>query len=367
MAQPITDYPAFFDGARQMVAEVESLRKEEEELKAAEAKTRAELAAEKKALQDAIDLTLKKRLSEINNTYDAEISKAKEALKKAKAKREHAKSIGVKERIKEETRDLLQENTELLREMKEVFRQAKVSGIFRSRLYYSLYFPHKVKDFFCLFIYMLIFFAAIPCAIYFLAIPEKFRMTPVLIVVFVISIFLFGGIYILIGNASRINHMDTMKTGRVFWDRYEDNEAAVKRITRQIMQDKNEDKYDLGAYDDEISHLEHSITDASGRKQEALSTFETVTKNIITDELTQNAKAKLDILNSDHEVAARRLKETGEARRQKTMLLSDNYEVYLGKEFLETSKLNALQEIMEKSTVANISEAIEEYRNSQDE
>ena len=64
-------------------------------------------------MTDAISLTVKKRMEEINGSYDKEIAKGQDRLKRVRSKREKAKSQGVKERIEEETKELRDDNREL--------------------------------------------------------------------------------------------------------------------------------------------------------------------------------------------------------------------------------------------------------------
>ena len=66
---------------------------------------------------------MKKRRQEISASYDAEINKAQDLLKKARVKREKAKSQGVKERIADETSELHAYNKELRERMKSSFRR----------------------------------------------------------------------------------------------------------------------------------------------------------------------------------------------------------------------------------------------------
>ena len=80
------------------------------------------------------------RLSGITKSYDAELGKAQERLKKVKAKREKAKNQGVKERIEEDTRGLVRENKELADQIKTLFKANHVPGFCRGNYYYALYF-----------------------------------------------------------------------------------------------------------------------------------------------------------------------------------------------------------------------------------
>ena len=126
MSQPITDYQSFFSGALQAIEDTANLKQEEDQLRSEEARTRTELEAEEKKLKADIDRSIKERLNEINRTYDGEISKAKDELKKAQAKREKARNQSVKARIAEETKGPLDEAAEKLRNMKEAFRKQHI-------------------------------------------------------------------------------------------------------------------------------------------------------------------------------------------------------------------------------------------------
>ncbi len=367
MSQPITDYNSFFSGALQAIEETGGLKQEEEQLRAEEARTRSELEAEEKKLKSEIDRSIKERLNEINRTYDGEISKAKEELKKAQAKREKARNQSVKARIAEETKGPLEEAAEKERSMKEAFRKQHMPGFTSTKLYYSLFFPHRFADFLLLLFLIVICFIAVPCAVYFLAVPEQWRNPVVMAAIYVVSILLFGGIYIGISNATKTppGHMEMLRMGRDTWDEVRAGKKAAKRIRKHIASDTDDGAYDLASYDDEIAQISQRLNEAVRKKQEAITNFETVNRNIITDELTQNARPRIEQLGSDHAVAARRLQEVSASRQTKTLAMADNYEVYLGKEFMTEDRIHALSDIMAEGNVRNISEAIEEYRKRQ--
>ncbi len=175
MGQPITDYAAFFASAGQAVQELEALNTEVEQLEADEKKLESSLKGKQRSVTETISQTVKQRKEEITKSYDAELGKAQERLKKVKAKREKAKNQGVKERIEEDTRGLVRENKELADQMKTLFKANHVPGFCRGNYYYALYFTRTFKDFLTLLVTILICFLAIPCGVYFL-IPERRTM-----------------------------------------------------------------------------------------------------------------------------------------------------------------------------------------------
>ena len=49
-------------------------------------------------------------------------------------------------------------------------------------------------------------------------------------------------------------------------------------------------------------------------------------------------------------------------RKEKSLFLTDHYEIYTGKEFMTEERLTALEEIIQDKAASNISEAITIYR-----
>ena len=118
MAQTIQECLDYLAAARESVEEMSLAEDREEQLKQDESRLKKALDTEKKQMTDAVGSTVKKRRDDINSSYDAEINKAQDQLKKARAKREKAKNQGMKERIAEETSELHEYNKELLAHMK---------------------------------------------------------------------------------------------------------------------------------------------------------------------------------------------------------------------------------------------------------
>ena len=79
---PITDNIAFLTEAREKLEELDLLKDRQRQLKADEARLGKLLENEKKAVNDNISATVKKRREEINSSYDKEIAKGQDKLKR---------------------------------------------------------------------------------------------------------------------------------------------------------------------------------------------------------------------------------------------------------------------------------------------
>ena len=359
MEQAITDYVKFLADARDAVYRLNNDQATAKQLKEQGERQEKELAAAKKAVTDSVNQTIKKRRSEIDTSYDKEIAKGQERLKKARTQREKAKNKGMKERIAEETSELREHNRDLQIQMKTMFQKDKVPVFCRTTFYYSLYYARGLKERLIGFITFLICFLALPCGVYFL-LPD--RKIWYLVLVYFADIIIFGGLYVTIGNRSRSRYHDALKQGREIRNLLSSNEKKIKVIVHSIEKDGNEDIYDLEKYDDEIAQIEQDLSQTVSKKKEALNAFETVTKNIIADEIhagTQEKIAQQAVKCRDEE---RELLELQGALKKRNLFITDRYGAYLSREFLEPDKLDALAGIMTNGTAANLSEAMQAYK-----
>lgn len=359
MPQPITDYHAFFGAAKQAVQELDELKQKEKMLQDLEKQLESSLKTKQKNVSETIALTVKKRRDEIAKSYDTEITKTQDHLKKVRGKREKAKSQGEKDRIADETQTLIHENEELKVQMKTMFRENHVPRFCAGNLYYALYFTKGFKELMTMFLAIVICFLAIPCGVYF-ALPQQNTMF--LIVIYVAAILFFGGLYVKIGNSTKMKHMETLKAGSSIRSQIKANKKQMKKITKSILKDKDEGVYNLQKFDDEIARLEQDKAQSERQKKDALHTFDTVTKTIISDEIMGNHKVELDQLESDLEKTVSDLKETTAAARAKALYITDEFEIYVGKEFMVLDKLQDLEDSIENGKAANISDAIANFR-----
>lgn len=359
MGQPITDYAAFFASAGQAVQELEALNTEVEQLEADEKKLESSLKGKQRSVTETISQTVKQRKEEITKSYDAELGKAQERLKKVKAKREKAKNQGVKERIEEDTRGLVRENKELADQMKTLFKANHVPGFCRGNYYYALYFTRTFKDFLTLLVTILICFLAIPCGVYFL-IPE--RRTMYLVGIYVAAILIFGGIYVTVGNMTKVRYMDVLKEGLGIRAKIRANKKEMKVIAKTIRRDKNETIYNLQKFDDEIAQLNQDVAEINRKKKEALTTFDTVTRTIISDEITANNKEEIDRMEDELASLSGKTPQYAYSGEGEIAVYTDNYDVYIGKGYMTSEKLLALADIVRSGAASNISDAIAVYK-----
>ncbi len=361
MTQPITDLAAFLGEARQAVEDLDRMEEEYDQLEMEEKQLKRQLDGEKKAVDNSISQTVKKRREEIHSSYDKQIGKEQERLKKVKAKREKAKNQGMKERIGEETAGLREANRQLELKLKGLFQRERLPLSCRRTWYYALYMPRTLKEFLILSASILFFFAALPWGIH-LLIPEDVRRSWMLIVIYLLDILFFGGLYLALANRTKMKDPETIRQGRQLRDAIHTNQKKIRRITKSIRRDRNESVYDLDQYDDQITRISQELADLTAKKQEALNTFNTVTQTIISDEIISNSKDRIDQLDRDHTRTEGRLKELEQKIKELALQITDRYESYIGKEFLQPDRLAELARLIRSGQAANLSDAIAVYK-----
>ena len=358
--QGVTNFEEFLGNIKQALQKEEELKNDIANVQEELILKNNTIADEEKALKDRIDITIKKRLAELTKTYDDEQNILADKLKKIKAKREKAKNQGIKERIEDETKELNAENRSIKQSLKNELKKQGVPAFCNTRLFTALYMPRDFKDILILLFSFILCFVAIPLSVFYL-LPWSAASTIKLMIIYILDIVIFGGVYILFANMTKFKHSESLKLIRSSHKDIELNNKKIKAIIKNIKSDKSEEGYDLAGFDDEISHTEKEMNELSQRRQEAVSTFENVTKNIITDELNANALPGIESLKEEMSVEKRKLEGLEGERKELSLKISNEYESYLGREFLNESKIDALLDIVRNNEILNLSEAKEIY------
>ena len=364
MGKAITDYVKFLAEARDAVYRLNCDENTADQLRGQEAQEERELEAARKEAADTIEQTVQSRINEISSSYDSEIQKEQERLKKARARREKAKNKGIKDRIFDETKGLREERRDLQLQLKTQFQKDRVPAFYRSSLFYALYYPRSLKEILAVLGAVLVCFLALPCGIYFM-IPEKKLWQ--LVLIYFITILIFGGLYVKLGNHARHYYGEALKAGRLIRSSLRANQKKIHVITRTIQKDGDENIYNLEKYDDEISCIEQELLQISQRKKDALGTFENVTKNILSDEIEGSRREQLQQLEKKLEETSEALRQLESSIKEQNIYITDTYGPYLGKEFLNPDRIAELSHLISDKTASNITEAIEIIKRNQGE
>ncbi len=359
MAKTITDNAAFLREAKEALVNYKETAAREEELVLQEKQQAKTLAAEKKAVEDNVSATVKKRRSELNAKYDTEISRLQDSVKKLRSQREKAKQKSMKERIDAQNAPFREENREMNSKIRGIFRQDRVPSFCNSTLFYALYYPRSAKEILILLVTFAVCCVLIPCGLYAL-LPQKRSLW--LILIYIAVIVIFGGIYIIVGNITKDAHREALLEARQIRRSMEKNRKRMRENAKAIRSETSEEHYDLSEFDGKIREKEEERTSLESQKSEALAAFERETAPAIEAEIREGSRERLEALTAEYNETTAGLRQEQANLKEASLRLSDDYESYIGKDFMREDRLDALLALLESGQAASITEAKELYQ-----
>ena len=315
------------------------------------------LAGKEKELSDEIESTLKKRKNAIVTSYETQLSTLGSRRKKIKAKKEKEKSIKVSERVGDETAELREANKCLQIDIRANLKKNKTPRLCNNMLFYALFMPKTVVEFLILALVVLLMFFALPFGVYQLFLAENFGAWT-LAVVYIADVVLFGGAYLLINNLVKEKHKTTLSENRELREEYRKNCRTMKEIQKGIESDEDESSYGLERFDEELNEIEAEIQRVATEEKEELTKFENVTSGELTAGIQARYREELEALRTRSREVEKEQKEVEEKVKEYSLMLSKQYETYLGTEMLTVAKLDRLISRIEKGEASNIGEAL---------
>ncbi len=337
----------------------------EKEFAAKEENLENTLEIREKQIAKEISDTLKARREEIEKTFDEEEKKLNLTSKRIKNKKEKQKDGKISERIKEETESFVIDNKTLQMDAKKLFKQSKVPGIYNTEVYYTLFMPKGIRDILICVTVFLLFFAALPTGMWFMFPEPRKEFLPV--VLCLACVVIFGGLYLVIYTASRGKYLQVLNAGSNYRIKRRNNRKIIKKISNNIRKDKDETAYGLEDYNRQLQDLDMQKEDLDRKKKEALKLFDESTKISITEEIKARSIGEIEKLKNELTESTTELINLREIIKQKKIYIAENYEVFLGKENVNTQVLSEIGAIMEESGFNTIGEALEAYSRKKNE
>ena len=359
MENTVTGNILLIKEAKEALLQLEAAQVRKDELELTEKKQAKALAAEKKAVEDQVNSTIKKRQDELSRRYDSEITKVQSAIKQIKAKREKAKQQSMKERIAAQLAPYVAENNEMKDKIKGLFKQNQVPGFCNTHFYYSLYFPRTMKELITMLLALAICFVAIPYGIFQMVKEPK---TWMLILIYLCIVLVFGGLYIVIGNMTKDKHLATLQEAGLIRRQIAKNKKKMRSIQNGIKRERTEEHYDLSSFDAELAEKEQQKAELQAKKDEAMAHFESTVKPAIIEEITAGTREKIAKMEAEHGQTMMTLQNKATQIKEDSFRLSRDYEAHIGKEFMQKDKLDALLVILQSGQAIGITEAEVLYR-----
>lgn len=248
-----------------------------------------DLQDENKAETREREKTIKDRRGEISDTYDKQLRAVDAEMKSIRDKRQKARNQGVKERIGDRTAALSDEVAELKRKMTNLFKDRHVPAVCRTGFFYIFTMPRGIAEIGSALLGFVIVFGLLPVLVHTLIGSSAVYIWAA---IYVLDILLFGGIFVWL-NSLKTKHIDTVREGRKLRSQIRDRRKEIARIAKGIRKEKDDAIYDLQAFDDALAQKTQERAEIERKKTEALEQFDSVTRNVLADEVAQKHAPRL--------------------------------------------------------------------------
>jgi len=353
------------DDCRQLRSDVSELyasRTRSTDAESSAAQTEKAIKAKEKAINDEINAATKKRQDEIGKSYDEEIAKLKSRSRKVKSKKGKTKQKEVALRIRRETADEREKERQLKLEIRSVYKRENVSGIYNTKLFYSLFMPQCLSDIPVLLLALVVILLAVPSAVYFLVFPEKWQTTLGLMLMYFGFALLYILLYVVILNLTKSAHREAFVQIKGLRADIRANRRDMAKIARRIRKDKDESEYNLDRFDDEMKGITDEIHGILEEKKAALIDFEKDAKNVLADSIREKYSDELEGLK-EYLATTREEQKTADARaKELTLLIAKKYEPYLGKESLSLDIIDQMETRLDSGASKTIGEALKQVQ-----
>ena len=312
------------------------------------------LKEEKKAANDLVKATIKKRQGELTASYDSEIGSLNDEIKRENTRRDKAIATGKKVRMKQETEELRNQVLQSSQDLRVLMQKDKLPAVCGTRVFYSLVSPKGVFEYGILALIVLALCVLLPL-LFTRILPWKGIIPTILI--FVIFIGLFAAAYIFVNRLLRASHWDVIQRGRVYLDQIVDKKRKIRAIEENIARDDDDSYYQLDEYNVALQELLDKLSYANESKKAALDEFDRVTKTSIMSDVQTQKQGQIDELEAVLAEKSSEFSGMNENVRKLELDFSEKYGTLIDRAFQQEEKIDKMIEFLENGEANTIMEA----------
>ena len=349
----------FLVNAKKSLIDVEEKKKDINLLKGKKATYEQKVAELTKVKEEIIEKTIKERKQDLDRDFDDRFTNINNRISEAKNKREKERKKNITLLIEKETTTKRKNNVFLKNEIKRVLRENKVSSIVNTKFYLSIFKPSNIGEYFRAIVYFICCFVLIPLIIVLYPYTEQATKTvnSSKILLWIMVAAFFGCIYLLIDKFVKVDD-ETLKEIRELRKDIKDNLKEIKKISKSIMKDKDDSKFDYTVFDREIEQANMDMEKAKAKQKEAIENFETVVKKELQENIENAANKDIDLIKKELSKIETELKKEQSKLESIKKQIADEYEIYIGKANMDTAKIDKLIDIVNENPEFTIEEAV---------
>ncbi len=339
---------------KQKLIDLKNYKSQKMSMDSDEANLLKSISNKEKTTQDEIDKVIHQRRSQIESSYDEQISILSTQQKKVLSEKEKTKRAAVAERIDSETAELRHSDQALKLDGRSIFKQESIPFIYNNRLFFALFSPSNFGDFGIILLTLVILLFIIPFGIYYIWFFDQSVLYLALFYIAVIIVF--GGLYLIIGKTKH-KHQEALDRVREIRQMSKRNRKIQKRMARQITKDKNENGYGLDEYSQEIEKLQSEIRDLLEQKKIALAKYDNIISNEVREEIQARNKPEMDKLKADYKKISDMNRENQDRLNALAIQITNDYEGYISKALLTVEKIEQMEQLIQSGSAVTIADA----------
>jgi len=305
--------------------------------------------------QENIDSISKKRRAELVSQHDKNIARTEDILKKARTERDKNFEKCKKDRIANETAELIEETKTMRSERKALLKQNKMSVIHRTKFFLTLFAAKGIVERIIQAIVFVLLLCVLPYVIYML-IPFKHTLVLAGIYSAVTLLFITG--YLTVSNNLRIYKWDVIQRVRKYNCDISTNCRQIAAIRKSIKKDGSDEVYDLSEEDGRIKNAEADYSVAIKDKEKAIEEFDTVTQKEIEDDVKSKSATEREALIRLREEISGKLKAAEGKQREISQKITTEYAPFINRENMKKETVVELIGILESGKATSISGAV---------
>ena len=360
----------FLIRVKSAVIEKQALERRIQELKAEQKRLERSIAAEEKSIQDEKTSTVKRRRAEVQSSYDKQLSQVRSKRRKAESEKGKIVKSGKVDRIKDETKDIVQDSKEAEKEHKKLLRQNNVPPFTRTKLFYVMFMPGDGLQMLMMVVLFAAFLVGIPFVFTFL-IKKLFinpssmsdgAKTAMTVLIPMIMIIIFIVAYFLIYVKVKMPNIEVLKLGKRYHKAVVENDKQIRSVKRSIKKDQDETRYDVEDIKNRLAEIAEEEEDIREQKHRALVEFDETTARNIETEVDERREGALNELKAQNGGLSLQIEEAERSLQEKSLVLTRDYASHIGDEMIRTDRLDELIAIMESGQASTVSTALAIYR-----
>ena len=298
---------------------------------------------------------VKKQREQLENRLEKEVQSAARRVEQAEKKRAQEKEKQKKSHIADATQEYRGRIRQARSQIKADIKADKIPRLCNNSLWFSLFMPVFLPDYFKLMLSWLIAGLGIPALIYWL-IPNHTIWQ--FYVIFPLCLMLVILLYIEIRRRTISSHKEVLKLCREKMNLIHELKGRIRKTEKSIIKSDDESLYELKELDDKIRLARQNLEEVRKNQSDSLNEFEQHTRLDIIEEFREKSQEKLEELTAAMNHLSREKNLSMEMASELQLEMVDDYEEVLGAENLNVGRLEQILRCLEEGSAETLEEAL---------